>query len=336
MSQQPISRSPDLSRLRTEGYDIVVSHGHLLVRDVPYLDSSGQIVRGVLAKALTLNADVADRPGDHTAYLAGPQPFDIARQGLDVVNSSGSFNLTPELIAQFRLSRKPQGGYADFYELMTSYCQLLSKHAQAVAPTVTAQTNPVIRPDEDDPSPFVYIDTASARAGITTINAKLLSDRLAIVGLGGTGAYLLDLIAKTWARQIDLFDGDRLMQHNCFRYPGAVPIEVVDAKPFKVDYLAGQYSAVRHGVVAHPYYVNETNVHEVLEADFVFLAVDDNPTREMLARRGSGRQILHRRRHGPLRQRRGDRRSAPGDQQLPQPPESPLGRPPPPSHRRQP
>ncbi len=75
------------------------------------------------------------------------------------------------------------------------------------------------------------------------------------------------------------------MQHNCFRYPGVVPVEIVDSKPFKVDYLAERYSAMRRGIVAHPYYVTDDNAHEVLEADFAFLAVDNNPSREMIAHR---------------------------------------------------
>ena len=113
MSQQLISHSPDLSRLSAEGYDIAVSHGHLLVRDVPYLDGSGQVVRGVLAKALTLTGNTADRPGDHTVHLAGPYPHDADRRPLSAVNSSGFFNLIPGLTAQFVLSRKPHGGYTD-------------------------------------------------------------------------------------------------------------------------------------------------------------------------------------------------------------------------------
>lgn len=284
MSARLISRSPDLSRLRAEGYDIVVAHGHLLVRDVPYLDGSGRLVRGTLIKALTLTGDVADRPNDHTVYLAGPVPHDVEGRPLTAVANSGTFNLIPELSAQHRLSRKPREGYADFYALVTTYCGLLSKHAQAIDRGATAQTHPTVLADEDEGGPFLYVDTASARAGITAVNAKLEQDRVAIVGLGGSGGYILDLVAKSPVAQIDLFDGDVLMQHNAFRYPSAVPIDVINAKPMKVDYLVGVYSVMRRGVVAHPYYVTTHNVDEVLEADFVFLAVDDNPSRELIAK----------------------------------------------------
>lgn len=209
MSPRLISRSPDLSRLRAEGYDIVLAHGHLLVRDVPYLDGSGRPVRGTLIKALTLTGDVADRPNDHTVFLAGPLPHDVERRPLTAVADSGTFNLIFELPAQHRLSRKPSDGYPDFYTLVTTYCGLLSKHVQAIdRGAATAQTHPTVLADEEEGGPFLYVDTASARAGITAVNAKLEQDCVAIVGLGGSGAYILDLVAKSPVARLDLFDGD--------------------------------------------------------------------------------------------------------------------------------
>jgi len=285
VSQRPISHSPDLSRLRAEGFDIRVEHGHLVVRDVPYLDAGRQVVRGTLVKPLTLTGDVAESPrNDHTIFLTGPRPYDAQGRPLDVVNSEVAYNV-PGLTAQFRLSRKPAGGYADYYQLVTTYVSVLSKHVRELDPAATAQTHPVVVPDEDDPGPFHYIDTASARAGITAVNVKVASDRIAIVGLGGTGAYILDLIVKSPVQRIDLYDGDVLMQHNAFRYPGAVPIEVVQAKPMKVNYLAERYSVLHRQVVPHPCYVTEANVEEILAADFVFLAIDDNPSRALIAHR---------------------------------------------------
>ncbi|BBZ52716.1 hypothetical protein MHEI_44330 [Mycobacterium heidelbergense] len=38
-----------------------------------------------------------------------------------------------------------------------------------------AQTFPAGRPDTEEGSPFLYVDTASTRAGITAINAKSLA-----------------------------------------------------------------------------------------------------------------------------------------------------------------
>jgi tRNA A37 threonylcarbamoyladenosine dehydratase len=47
---------------------------------------------------------------------------------------------------------------------------------------------------------------AASRAGITAISARLSMFRIAIVGLGGTGSYVLDLVAKSAVREIHLFD----------------------------------------------------------------------------------------------------------------------------------
>jgi tRNA A37 threonylcarbamoyladenosine dehydratase len=82
---------------------------------------------------------------------------------------------------------------------------------------VTAKTFTVVDAEEEE-TVFKYIDTASSRAEINLIARKLELGKIAIVGLGGTGAYVLDLVAKTPVREIHLFDGDTFFQHNAFRF----------------------------------------------------------------------------------------------------------------------
>ena len=57
------------------------------------------------------------------------------------------------------------------------------------------------------------------RAGISDLNAMLRGQKIAIVGLGGTGSYILDLIAKTEVSEIHLIDADEFVNHNAFRAP---------------------------------------------------------------------------------------------------------------------
>lgn len=284
MSSSLISRSPHLLRLRNEGLTLEVAHGYLLVRDVPYVNAAREVKSGTLVFQLNLTADVAERPADHTAYLIGEPPCDANGARLTkILNHSNETPLAPGIVANHYFSAKPRSGnYADYYEKITAYINMLTGHAVAIDPGATAR---VFRPfrDEDEESPFVYGDSASSRAGIVMAASRLAGQRIAIVGLGGTGAYVLDLVAKTPVAEIHLYDGDWLHQHNAFRYPGAVAFEVLEARPYKVDFLAAEYSRLHRGVRAHPVMIDEDNVAELSGYDVVFVCVDSNKARGLIA-----------------------------------------------------
>src|SRR5579859_2791446 len=74
MSRRPINRSPDLKRLRDEGYDIEVRAGFLMMHGVPYLAAPGRVERATLFTPLTLNDNVAQKPGDHQMFFVGETP----------------------------------------------------------------------------------------------------------------------------------------------------------------------------------------------------------------------------------------------------------------------
>lgn len=101
-------------------------------------------------------------------------------------------------------------------------------------------------------------------------------------GLGGTGAYLLDLLAKTPIFAIHLYDGDIFRTHNAYRAPGAAGIEDLRAGKYKVEYYHQMYSLMHRGIEPHPEYVTEANVAEILDANFVFLAMDTGPDKEAI------------------------------------------------------
>jgi hypothetical protein len=131
-------------------------------------------------------------------------------------------------------------------------------------------------------SVFQYLDTASSKALISNISAKLGLGKIAIVGLGGTGAYILDLVAKTRVREINLFDGDRFRQHNAFRSPGAASIDDLRQTPLKVHYLGQQYSRIHRGIRAHAYDIDSSNVDELRPMEFVFVAVDNSEAKRLI------------------------------------------------------
>jgi hypothetical protein len=288
MSQPQISRSEDLRRLRDDGYEVAVVGGHLTITHVPYVNAGPSIRYGTLVSELTLSGDVTARPDSHVAYFSGDCPCDRGGQPLSDLVLSGQLPLkvTRDLIARYTLSRKPapDGHYADYYEKMTTYISLLGSYAQAIDPSVTGQT---FRPtaDNDESAVFRYLDTATSRAGIGTITEKLAISQVAIVGLGGTGSYVLDLVAKTPVQRIHLFDGDRYLQHNAFRAPGATALEDLQRRPMKADYYAEKYAAMRRGVVAHACRLDESNLAELDDMNFVFLALDDKNAKKSIIER---------------------------------------------------
>jgi len=276
MSPGLISRSPDLQRLRDEGYEVDIEKGYLLIGHVPYVNAQRQVVYGTLISTLDLSGDRTTKPSTHVALWAGDYPCDS--NGSQLANLVNAQNMNEKiregLVATFSFSQKPgPEGYLDYYEKMTTYVRILEGHAHALDSSVTSQTFPVVIPDEDE-SIFCYVDTASSRAGISAVNDKLKKGKIAIVGLGGTGAYVLDLVAKTPIEEIHLFDGDCLHQHNAFRSPGAPSIDDLRKKPTKVEWFAEIYSRMRKKIFHHAQFIDERNVGELKQMEFVFLCIE--------------------------------------------------------------
>jgi hypothetical protein len=296
MSQKPIDLNPDLRRLRDEGYSVDVRAGHLVVSDIPYVSPQGGVRRdGILVSELTMQADRTARPSSHVIRFAGDYP--CTNKGVpieEIRNQSMHEQLAPDLIVNHAFSSKPTVGfYKDYYEKVRTYADILVGYAQAIDPSASPLfVRPLVSMEDD--TPFNYIDTASSRAGIAMLSRKLESTRIAIVGLGGTGSYVLDLIAKTPIAEIHLFDGDKFFQHNAFRAPGAASREDLEGAPFKVDYFTAIYSRMRRGIVSHANFVDRSDLDLLQSMDFVFICMDSGPAKLMLieALHAAGRSFI--------------------------------------------
>lgn len=288
MSRQLISHSPDLQKLEDDGYELEIVAGHLVIHNVPYVNSERKIKRGTLVSVLdNLNGDTTGPPRTHVALFSGDHPCD--KDGNKLRHLDHSLNnqqLKPGLVMErsFSCKPKPSGSYTDYHHKMTTYVAMIAVHAEQIDPAVSARTFQVVE-NEDDDLPFNYIDNASSRAGIFEFSRKLELSKVAIIGLGGTGSYVLDFVAKTPVREIHLFDGDWYVQHNAFRSPGAASIEELRARLRKVDYFHARYAPMHRGIVPHPAYVDESNVDELQDFDFVFLSMDTRPGKETVIRK---------------------------------------------------
>ena len=112
MSQKQISLSPDLKRLRDDGYHVEIRAAYLLVKDVPYVTPNKEVKRGVLVSKLTLAGDVTARPDDHQVQFVGEHP--CHRDGspmTELVNQTLDTRLDDGLTVKFSFSQKPPRGY---------------------------------------------------------------------------------------------------------------------------------------------------------------------------------------------------------------------------------
>lgn len=282
-----ISRNADLRRLQEDGYSVEIVHKtglHLLIHDVPYLNAQRAVLRGTLVCPIFLREDgLTNAPANHQAWFIGEHPCTV--DGLPIsgiVHSSGRNDMGDGIVTDHGFSTKPPvtGFYLDYHAKMSHYVNVISAPAQHVDPRATAKLHkPTLATDD---SVFLYADTASTRAGIGALAQKLSPLRIAIIGLGGTGSFILDQVAKTHVREIHLFDGDAYYSHNAYRAPGATSISELQSPELKVIRYSRIYSSMRRGIVPHAEFITEDNIAELTKFDFVFICVDKGAVREVI------------------------------------------------------
>lgn len=283
MSRRPIALSPDLLRLQNEGYDLEIRGGLLLVKQVPYVDSNRAIRQGTLIVQLNLSGDKTNRPSTHVAHWSGDHPCHSDGSRISAIqNSSARHDMGHGVIADFTFSAKAD--YRDYHHQVTTYVGRIAGEASKIEPEAMARVFAPIPADEAE-SVFKYIDTASSRAGIDGVNERTAGKRVGIVGAGGTGAYFLDFVAKTWVAEIHLFDRDVFSQHNAFRAPGAPSLQQLGARPQKVTYLKSIYENMRNGIIVHEGYVEGDSLALLDGLDFVFLCLDQGAPKRAIVER---------------------------------------------------
>ena len=285
MSQKPVVLNSDIRRLLDEGYEVEVRNGYLLVHAIPYVNAQRMVLRATLVTDLNQNVGELLPPTDHQVWFTGEHPCHSTGAPIEAIRHSSIQQVLFEgVTAQHRFSNKLPGGvnYPDYYSKMKRYAEIISNEAKAIDPNADPRTFNVI-PTLDDDSVFRYHDSASSRADILAVSAKLAMGKVAIVGLGGTGSYVLDLLAKTPVKEIHLFDGDVFLQHNAFRAPGAASEAVLSEKLPKVVYFARMYDPMRRGIVTHEDYLTDSNIDELTGFDFVFLCVDKGAVRKLVS-----------------------------------------------------
>lgn len=286
MSLQQINHNPDIRALLDEGYEVEIKGGYICIHHIPYVNCERKIKYGILFCPFQINPSSGSiaKPNDHVMHFIGEKPSYTDGKPITTIEFQGKQVLSTDFIADYSFSNKPKSPFENFYEKFISYIRIISNEAISLDETgmVTAKTfKPIIVTESE--SPFVYLDSNSSRARIDYMNEKFSGMKIAIVGIGGTGSYILDLISKTAVLQIHLFDNDTFESHNAFRSPSAASVADLTGRIQKVDYFTQIYSKMHKGLIPHSEIISELNLHQLDEMDFVFICIDRNDARYLIS-----------------------------------------------------
>jgi hypothetical protein len=277
---QLVSHNGDLRRLVEKGFAVALDGGYLVVRDIPYLDSLKQLNWGAFVAKLEFVDNLTVKQDDHQVWFAGSVPYGL--DGNPISNLAGGptplalSEASKDVVVQRRFSNKPKatGVFADFFEKIDSYLTIISGPAMELH-GANPYTFRVVEKTQD--SPFKLHDTLTSRAEITDLSAKFAHDVVAVIGLGGTGAYVLDFLVKTPVREIRGFDFDFFHVHNAFRSPGR--LEESELGKLKADVYGGRYDNFRHRLKIERKRIDSSSDAELQGVTFAFVCVDKGSSR---------------------------------------------------------
>jgi hypothetical protein len=253
----------------------------MIVRDIPYLDAERKLQFGVIVTKLVFTDENRVVQDDHQIFFAGSVPYNL--DGKPIPNlGGGATQLTlseasKDVVVQRSFSNKPRiaGKFLDFYEKIESYVAIISGPAMELY-----QANPLTFRAVDEiitDQIFKFHDTMTSRAEITDLSAKFNNDVVAIIGLGGTGGYLLDFLVKTPVREIRAFDLDPFYVHNAFRSPGR--LNASEFTKSKAEVYLTRYENFRNGLSIIPKYLDASCSDDLVGVTFAFVCVDNGPSR---------------------------------------------------------
>lgn len=271
-------------------YDVeIIQNRWLIVKRVPYLNKDLEIRYGIIASDIEMTGnDVKVNLSNHPIYFAGEQPYRIDGVKLKP-NNENRIELFPGFTVDFYFSYKLNRPYSDYYEKMSHYVHIFSKHAIKKDPSVTYNVGSLtVVPDN---LPFRYSDCHSLSPEGTLLFEKFFRMKIGIIGLGGTGSYILDYVSKTPVEEIHLFDGDYLHNKNAFRSPGATAIDDLINIQRKTDYLAKEYDRIHKNIFTHPEYIKPENINVLDSMSFVFISVDKSDIKELIVRHLESKKI---------------------------------------------
>lgn len=271
------NHNDDIRRLLEKGYALRIDGAYLVVRDIPYLDDQMALQVGAIVAKLEFIDKVRVKQVDHQIYFAGSAPYGLDGQLIPNLGGGPSaITLSKtDVVVQRSFSNKPPGGFANFFDKIEHYVGAIAGPAIELF-----GGNPLtfgVDTEVTTGSVFKFHDTLTSRAEIGDLAAVFKDEVVAIIGLGGTGSYLLDFLVRTPVKEIRAFDGDAYHVHNAFRSPGR--LEESDLGNSKAETYHRRYENFREGLVMRRKYVDRSSVDDFKGVTFAFVCVDKGSAR---------------------------------------------------------
>jgi uncharacterized protein DUF6791 len=271
------NHNDDIRRLLEKGYALRIDGAHLVARDIPYLDSQQALQVGAIVTKLEFIDKVRIKQDDHQIFFAGSAPYGL--NGQPIPNLAGGPTSIPlsktDIVVERSFSNKPEGGFANFFDKIEHYVRVISGPAITLhnADPLTFRVDTGVTAG----SVFKFHDTLTSRAEIGDLAAGFKDEVIAIIGLGGTGSYVLDFIVKTPVKEIRAFDGDAYHVHNAFRSPGKLDERDLGKGKSEIYHL--RYDNFRDGLILQPKYVDSSSTGDFDGVTFAFVCVDKGSAR---------------------------------------------------------
>ena len=265
----------DLLRQEAErrGWTIEVHQNRISVGEVPYRKKDGEAGRCQLSvetedDGLSMKAPDNGRGAIHAARLSGVENgCAYQATGEPIGNVLWSDNARECVIS----IKRDDGEYVDGWHALAVY-------------TVRVAGEVGVEEREHIERIFKFPIAGGDARDIQLWRDRARGQQIGIVGLGGVGLWILDLMSKTDVREIKIWDGDEIEGRNLVRAPGWASQDAIGKN--KADYFGEQYGRIRTGISIRGQYWHSGNPEDTFDGlDFVFVAVDKTETRTALCER---------------------------------------------------
>ena len=277
------------------------------MRGIPYIAADRRIQFADIVTNLDITGaageEVTTQPSDHTVWWTGGTPHTAGGDSREDYLSCGKWvqgrDIGEEITVYMQWSRKPKAGsraraYKDYREKIETYVAEVGGQAEGMRPGVLEAARKGRNLTVNYSSRFAYIDTNAYRNGTKGIESRIEEEVVAVIGVGGTGSYLVDVLAKTNVKELHLFDDDVMRIHNAFRVAGAARVGELGGQKSKIKWHAERYGEVRkEGLHLHPMKLNDENIDALRGYTTAFIAVDDLAVRRTIQRACTAMGILH-------------------------------------------